>query len=38
MSIPATMAETVMRVYVCVYLRVCVYVRVCVRAQALLHV
>ena len=32
MPIPATMAETVMRVYVCVYLRVCVH------AQALLHV
>ena len=32
MSIPATMAETVMCVYVCVY--VCV----CARAQALLHV
>ena len=30
MSIPATMAETVMCVYVCV--------RVCARAQALLHV
>ena len=40
MSIPASMAETVMRVYVCVYLRVCVRVCacVCVRAQALLHV
>ena len=38
MSIPATMAETVMCVYVCVYLRVCVYVHVCVHAQALLHV
>ena len=34
MSILATMAETVMRVYVCMYLRV----RVCAGAQALLHV
>ena len=38
MSIPATMAETVMRVYVCGYLRACVCVCACVRAQALLHV
>ena len=36
MSIPATMAETDMCVYVCVY--VCVCARVCARAQALLHV
>ena len=34
MSIPATMAETVM----CVCVRACMCVRVCAREQALSHV